>query len=114
MRERKAIDYIVLLLDSLISEGEYVRYDLLCETLIDGDKILSHLEYSYPRYFDFGMLTRKERELIELIIMEALAVKRNEKYPPKSNGLKYLMDSCIMGSCFLEKYKRGGKTEAVA
>jgi len=114
MREKNILDRIIMALDNLLSEGEYVRYDRLCKVLIDGDRILSRLENNYPRYFDFGGLTRKESELLELVILEASTVNKNGQYPAESNGLKYLMDSCIMGSRFLEEYKIRSREEIVA
>ncbi|MDU1904643.1 MAG: hypothetical protein E6772_07660 [Dysgonomonas sp.] len=114
MREKNILDWIIMSLDNLLSKGEYVRYDRLCKVLIDGDRVLSRLEGNYPEYFDFGGLTRKESELLELVILEASAVNKGGQYPAEANGLKYLMDSCIMGSRFLEEYKIKYREEAVA
>ncbi|HCO67775.1 MAG TPA: hypothetical protein DIT04_08500 [Dysgonomonas sp.] len=105
MKEKKTIDQIILTLDSLVSDGEKLKCGQFTKSIAADGKVLSWLESNYPEAFDFSGLSKKERDLIDLCIMRSSTINIKRGYTPECNGLKYLMDSCILCSTFLEEYK---------
>jgi len=105
MKEMRTIDLIILSLDSLINSGECPRCDHVARGIATDGRVLMWLESNYPEHFNFEELTEKERDLIDLVIMRSSTINIKQGYTPKCNGLKYLMDSCILCSNFLDEYK---------
>lgn len=104
MKKKKTIDSIILSLDSLINEGVCPRCEKVNEEIAAEGRVLFWLESTYPEHFKFAGMTKKERDLLDLIIMRSSNINTSDEYTPTSNGLKYLMDSCILCSNFLEDY----------
>jgi len=106
MKEQKAIDQIIYKLDELVNNGENLRCDHVTKSIASDGKVLFWLESNYPEQFTFKDLTEKERDLIDLVIMRSSSINIKQGYTPGCNGLKYLMDSCILCSTFLQEYKQ--------
>lgn len=114
MKEKKTIDQIILKLDYLINNGECPHCDYVTKGIAGDGRVLFWLETNYPDHFAFTELSKKERDLVDLVIMQTSTINIKQGYTPQCNGLKYLMDSCILCSTFLEEYKNKEKEEMAA